>query len=584
MGRNGTAPGVGERVQDRSLRTGFWRRDSLACHDCFTIGVASLPARAATFIRSLVTTTFADSRLDLGERAIDGGAGDDLRSEPVFDEIETEVRRMEIDGPNAVDWARVVQVSLDLVGTRSKDLLLATWATYGLFRRERYAGLAVGLSIIRGMMAAHWDGLQPPARRERARVGAIDWLVGRLATLVPDLAPQEEEDLAVIAAADALDDIDRIAGEKLQKEQLSVGELFRALRPFVQEARTRQKVLEEAEAARPAAAETAQADDAAAARPAAVSEPAPQSAPTTAGPAAATAAPLDLGSLPAALRDLAEAARRESASDSRAFLFRRLASFLRFEAVPAGEAGNRTLVAAPLDAIATLEAQRSAGQQAEALASAEEMVWTAPFYLDAHRHSAELLEALGPAFALARQTVIGMLAFIAQRHPGLTELCFSDGRPFADARTKALIGSGAAEGKGTAADPMAEITTLAREALAAARVDEAFAMLSEGLRGAGAGRKRFQAQLGQAEFCLDSGFLAAALPLLEHLEVTVEMRELEHWEPDLACRTALLYARALQQQEALALIGEERRRSALDKVRGRLARLDLAHAIRSLRQ
>ncbi|WP_342723739.1 type VI secretion system ImpA family N-terminal domain-containing protein [Bradyrhizobium sp. B097] len=60
-------------------------------------------------------------------------AGIDIREAVEFRWIEAEVRRMDSDGPTAVDWRKVSTLSLDILTKQSKDILVACWATLVCF-------------------------------------------------------------------------------------------------------------------------------------------------------------------------------------------------------------------------------------------------------------------------------------------------------------------------------------------------------------------------------------------------------------------------------------------------------------------
>lgn len=161
-------------------------------------------------------------------------AGMDIREAAEFKWIEAEVRRMDADGPSAVDWSNVSTLSLDILAKQSKDILV--WATYGLFRVEGYEGLAVGLGVLHGMVEAHWEELFPPLNQEGARVGALDWLVGRLRPAVAGIVPTAADSLAVVAAYDSLDDLARQLSGKLVNRQLPLEGLLRALQSYDEQA------------------------------------------------------------------------------------------------------------------------------------------------------------------------------------------------------------------------------------------------------------------------------------------------------------------------------------------------------------
>jgi type VI secretion system protein VasJ len=380
----------------------------------------------------------------------------------------------------------------------------------------------------------------------------------------------------------------------LQKESVSFSELIRALRPHVEQAR---RLMAEAEAMRAAAA--AKAEEQAAAAPQAGDAAAPPTIAREGSLPAASPAPAALqaisqgASLPelnAAIDSLAptllayaQNLRQQEPADPRAYVLIRVASWLRFDALPAQQ-GGRTLVVAPLAGVEAIETMRARGDTQAALAAAEELAWSAPFWLDAHRHSFELLGELGRSFEAARASVAGMLRFFAQRFPESLTLSFNDGRPFADAATRELAAQSANGANGhAAADEMATAIDQARGLFAAGKPLEGLDALSATLRRASSGRQRILWQMAQAQFCVDQGFVVAALPLLDHLDRIVVERDLESWEPELATSVTELRLRTLMHSDSQSLLAEDRRRAALEEARGRMARLDIGATVRLLR-
>lgn len=523
---------------------------------------------------------FADARALHGAAPVPGTApaGSDVRGAAEFEQLEAEVRRMDADGPAAVDWRKVGTLSLNILSNQSKDILVACWATYGLFRTEGYQGLAVGLGILRGMVDAHWEGLFPPAKRERARVGAVEWLVGRVAPAAVESAPTEADYPAILAAYDSLDDLDRQFGEKLTKEQVAFGELFRALKPHYEEAK--RAIAAAAERAAEAARAAEEAAVAAAAGP--VETPTPSLALTaTATPASAPpAADGDwvgfVDRLPDMLRQAAAALRLASPANPKAYLLNRIGSWMRFDALPP-DTGGRTMVFPPADAITALETKLAAGQHADVVNVAEEIAWNGPFWLDAHRHAAAALQQMGPSFEPAAATVRAAMALLVTRYPRILEFHFNDGRPFADDETRAWATIDAAQ---TSADrnPIDATIAEAHKLLGGGQPQAALEKLSRATDGASGARARFVGHLAQARFCMDTGFVTTAVPLLEHMEEVVVDRDLESWEPALALDVAELRYRAMTHSDAQQMIEEPRRRSALEQIRTRVARIDIARA------
>lgn len=543
---------------------------------------------------------FFDPRMAIGAAPVPGDrpAGADPRGGAEFEELETEMRRMETDGPLAVNWRQVIALSSGIIETRGKDLLIGAWLTYGLAREENLHGLAVGLGILKGMVAEHWEQMQPPAARERARVGILEWLVGR-ATPICESDVQESDWAAAICAYDALSEIDALTSERLTKEQVAYGDLMRALRPLRDAARRglEEQAQQRARAEAEAKAQEESAAQAAAAKPESTipATPAASARPAVAAPSAvapvavavpAAAAPIDLASidqLPETLRILSSALLARDAADPRAYLLSRIASWWRIRQLPPHD-GGRTGAMPPIEEMASVAALRQAAQNVEALRALNELVWTAPFWFEGHRLTAEILAALGPAHADAQATVAGAMNLLFRRFPALLGFSFSDGKPFADPATRDWIAENGGGGGTTAtSDPLDRVVAEARALVAGGKAPDAIEMLAGLTRGEIGGRARLLRQIAQARFCLDVGLIAPALPLLDHLEAMLTSHDLEAWEPALAVQVAELRFRALTHTDASRLVVEERRRNALEETRLRLVRLDLATAARLFR-
>lgn len=112
-------------------------------------------------------------------------AGTDLRYDPLYDKIK-EARREDDDAPQGewerprktADWPAVIKLAGDAIATKSKDLQLAVWLTEAMTRREGFAGLNGGLTLIRGMLETFWDNAYPELEDGDAelRAAPIEWL------------------------------------------------------------------------------------------------------------------------------------------------------------------------------------------------------------------------------------------------------------------------------------------------------------------------------------------------------------------------------------------------------------------------
>lgn len=99
----------------------------------------------------------------------DNPAGEDLRYSQIYDDIK-EARRADdmLDRGDwqreikTSDWNKVVNVSVESLTKRTKDLQIAAWLMEGLIATEGFEGLAVALRILVGLLENFWDHVYPP--------------------------------------------------------------------------------------------------------------------------------------------------------------------------------------------------------------------------------------------------------------------------------------------------------------------------------------------------------------------------------------------------------------------------------------
>ncbi len=526
--------------------------------------------------------------------------GVDIRDDPAFEEIETEVRRIDTEGPGGVRWAAVADGGLNLLASRGRDLLLVSWTIYALTQQERWRGLAVGLSVLAPMVAQHWDDILP--KRERARVGAVDWMTGRLVALLTDMDVAPDEATAVLQASSLLEELQQVLPGKLVKEQVAIGELVRLVRTKAAAAKDAIARAAAAEAEAAAKAATQSAAPSAAVAEAAVPLPSPVVAPAPVAPTAspavapppppAAAPPATVGAdMERALSALADSMRAHAASlreadlaDPRSYRLARASAWMDI-LIPPPAAGATTQLFAPgAQRLQSLEALHRASEHEAVVRTLEGMIAAAPFWLDAHRLVCDALAALGPRYALAVDAVLEAVSGFIRRLPTLVDLAFSDGTPFADAATRDWLaqqaGSAAVAADEAPSEGLAELQDAVRALIAAGKKSEALDRLAAARARAADGRAVFDIQALQAQLCLDMDLPGIALPLVMHLQAVADARTLDQWEPVLALKAASLAMRACRHPSAAKVLGDEGVRTALEAAQQRLAHLDLRTAAR----
>ncbi len=467
---------------------------------------------------------------DLGRTPIPGPqpAGSDVREEPAFEQMEAEIGKMSSPVHSAtMDWTKVTQLATELLLTKGKDVLVACYLTGGLLETRKLDGMADGLQVIEGMLQTYWDDMFPPLKRIRGRRNALQWLIDRLQQRSTEmdwssLPPQPPELVTRLTAS--LQAIDAVLVEK-DSEAPSM----RALLTLV-------KALPVKEEASPAqtAGQTAVSSTAAG---------------TSAAPAVA-AAPTVLTSTDDAdkalddtcirLGQMAEWLLSNDSSNPLAYRLNRLAAWTNLNTVPPADNGQ-TRLPAPISQVVDALAQLTLSQSdADLVQFAEAQLPAFPFWLDLNCLCAAALARMGPAFAAARQEVCGETARLLDRLPGLAQLSFASGMPFADGTTQAwlaTLGSGAAAGGAAAPSGSDAVTTAIGNARAMAGKDDlvgAAQCLQDALAGDPSAPDQLRLKIRLCELLLAHRPGAALHAFARDLMQVIERHQLAVWDPALA--------------------------------------------------
>jgi type VI secretion system protein VasJ len=463
----------------------------------------------------------------LGTTPIPGNApaGASARYETEFEQLAAEIGKLEsVEGKTTLRWPEVVKLSTTLLSSKSKDLLVASYMTLGLFRTKSYAGMHEGLLVCRDMINTFWDGLFPEKGRMRARAQALDWLSERLgAALLEGRPPSKADRAALEGSAAVLGELQGLVG-KFEDSAPSLGDLSRAID---------EKVGAIPEDAPPPPPPDATPTDAPVA-----------DAPVSDGsiaqaPAVATDTPENARGSLQGLRDaraqVAAVLRTASALDPLPYRLLRLAVWEEIVAMPNSNAG--LLEFGSLDAAFAqqLEDQLTKGEYLPVIEQAETRLVTDGFWLDLNFFTVRAMEGLGRPYAAARKTVTDCVAGLMRTAPGLLDLKFADGQPIASDATKVWIQDEAAAGSQPAAVSGLEgAIAEARKLLARKQFNEAVGLVLRELHKVADRRSRFVIRLQLARLCQEGGKPDLALPQLEALDEEARRLGLDEWEPALS--------------------------------------------------
>lgn len=478
-------------------------------------------------------------------------AGTDPRQSAEYQRLLEETAKLSsLQGAAAVDWNAVAGNAAAVLERQAKDIPAAVYLCVGLAHTGGLPGLADGVRVLADLLATWWETCFPPRKRLRARVNMLTWWRERIAPLLD--APGEPADPAV------RDDL--LAS--LRELDATLGDVLPDLPPL-RDLLERVQRLDVREDAGTPPADPVAAPDAgeAPARPPEASPSAPVPAPT---PATAPAAPPPQPAPAAASGASAAAPASDAAEALTAFLtaaraYAALAFAGELPATPAAwtalyaglwgrmerrpPADGDGLTALPPPQEEEISACRSlltGGRAADAAAATARILPASPFFLDAQHLLFTALTACGRQIEAA--SVQRECRAFATRLPGVEELRFADGTPFANAATRRWLHAGdavpepAPAAPETAAQEDGEHALRARagDIAAGGNLAAALDMLEDARRALGPlSARAFPLRVEQARLLALAGHALAAAPLADELERRMEEHALAAWQPDL---------------------------------------------------
>ncbi|SFU61263.1 type VI secretion system protein VasJ [Polaromonas sp. YR568] len=471
---------------------------------------------------------------ELGKQPIPGAdpVGSEVREEPAFELLEAELAKLSsaVNSPT-MDWNKVTQLAAELLGTKGKDLLVACYLTAGLLETRGLYGLADGLKVVGDLVQTYWDTLYPPLKRMRGRRNALQWLIDRVQQRATETdwasLPPQEGDL-VAQLNDRVRAIDAVVADK-DSEAPSVRTLLSLINSL-----TVAEVIVAPPEPEPGAA-----------------APAPAAGAT--GEAAPPPATLLLDSASNVERALEDACSRmgslaewflaNDSSNPLSYRLNRTAAWSTLEALPPADAGQTRLpppISQVTDALVRLKDSQA---DAELVQFAEAQLAVFPFWLDLNAICAAALGRMGSGFASARQEVCNETSRLLARLPGLEQLSFAGGMPFADGDTQdwlATLGIGSFTGSGRPAASgreRDEVTAAIRNARSLAANDDlasAAACLQDQLALHPSAREQLLLQIRLCELLLEHRPGAMLKAFAQTVVESIDRHELTVWDPAMA--------------------------------------------------
>jgi type VI secretion system protein VasJ len=486
--------------------------------------------------------------LSLGSNPItpEQPAGSDVRYESEFEELQAEIDKL--SSPTAsggVDWAKVSRLASLILEKKSKDILVAGYLAVSQINIAQIDGLLTGLHVYRDLVEHFWEDLFPAKKRMRGRIAAIQWWIEKSETALKQLAagtvPSEQMDDIL----ETLQAIDSFLREHLE-EPISIGPVQRTVLDKFS-AQAAEKSEPEKEIQEP------KNEPAVAASPERKTE-IPQPTQASEGIESEKDAQRVMRTGLQELRKVSSYLLDSSPENALSYRCTRITAWSLVESVPPNENGKTRIPPPDNNTIKILYDLYDKQDWEALLKSAERRINQFIFCLDLNRLAAQALDGLGNRYASAHETVCQETAFFVHRLPGLVDLTFSDGTPFADQSTRdwlKLIGFGSGSVSidplpaqsaqaGSGEYEMVEKIGKAKTLAGKKKLIEAVDMLQEELLKSVSEKEKLLWRLALAEVLIFSKQIEMALPHLEAIRRTAEMYRLEDWEPDLALRAMIM--------------------------------------------
>jgi type VI secretion system protein VasJ len=476
----------------------------------------------------------------------DAAVGDDPGYDDDFLVIKEEVAKL-----SDINDTLIVESAERLLKATAKDVRLAVYYAYGRMRRDGAEGIGDGFELLSALIDRF--GAQMLPARAQSRKAALEWLAGATFT-------------------DRLDRVQGLTGAPLERTLSALALILERTGQWPDTARPALDGLFrrfEGRVESPTVAGSSGMNK--------LSRP-PQTSPAPALPAAGEVA---------SMRDLLDRARQMALflrEQPQGYLAAcRLMRCVRWDTltdVPPHEACGKTRLVAPRAELrAQLKRLLLQKQWPELLDRVEQAFAEGAnhFWLDLQYYAFMAQDQAGGEYALVRDLLATDCALMLERLPGLDQLVFADGTPFADDMTLDWIARHATVRDVERGEPVAPVTvasastdwaeTEAQAADLAAQqsLDAAFAWL-QGLPVPDGERDRFVRQLVMARVAERSDRVDTALHLLSALDLSGQRFQLAVWEPSLAFEA---------KQQLLRLLKAGMTRKDADKVA-------LAHRIEAL--
>ncbi len=427
----------------------------------------------------------------------DAPAGIEARYEPEYTVLLEEIDKLtSLNRSEICNWQVVCDMGIALLQNKTKDFQVACYTANAMSRLRGFVGMADGAKLLSGLIKTYWETGFPVLKRLRRRENAFIWwkdcsealvstaleetatntpypaqtitelrqnildLDADLSQVLPDfpsLRPLAEsiDRLPVLEAKPqetagqdkALNDAQNEGQTESAAQQNTAEKPAEKAEPPVQgtppATEPEGQAVREPSSAQASSASRTEADknvpeQSSAAAAAAPANPAPVQAdmPPLAAPVFASTLSENMTAFKNYSLQLADMALKANNTDPFGWQLSRLAMWGRIRQLPPAQGRQTSLPAPPTELREALQLQITTGNYLNAALTAENLYLSNIWWLDIQYLQATALEHCGPDYASVHSAVIGELRIFLNRLPGIQELTFIDGTPFAAYSTR----------------------------------------------------------------------------------------------------------------------------------------------------
>jgi len=476
--------------------------------------------------------------------------GVDSRESEEYSQINDEINKLAIVSSDSIpNWIRIEQLASQFLKNQSKDFLVAAWLAESWCQRYALDGLTAGLLLQAKLSEQFWETGFPTVARIRGRRNGILWWTDRatdwLESKGDDTITAELSEKLITAA----NSLDKTLSEK-DPDAPSMATLIGHLH--------RIPVEEPPKIADDTSTSTNTSDQANGASP----QPAATQVNQTAQTKAFSPTSFNKNTQINNFDDLYNALK--PAQDYVALIgpalfafdpsnplvihFNRFAGRSSIFLLPKSTTGQTIVSPPPAAILDAFEKIKSSKTSQGLIEFCESRIRTFPFWLDLDCQSARGFGMMGAAGIHMRDTIVDTLLNFLDRLPGIDQLLFSDGTPFANIDTLAWIKRCRQERSSVGAtDAFSVAKSNAMMARGEGKPDQAMNELQTFISNTGSKRDQFRARATLIEMLLSDRPNSDLRALVQPLIDDCEKQQLDQWEPELAASAWVLKARSARQ-------------------------------------